>query len=103
VIISGEEKLRRYPHNEAQYLLGPVETAGKPPFFIDARDPLGSAWTRFINCIGPKDSPNVGFFQGPPIHGDAVFVKALKTIREKEELRADYGHTFTWGDGLPRY
>ena len=42
-VISGEENLRRYPHNEAQYLLGPVETAGKPPFFIDASDPLGSA------------------------------------------------------------
>ncbi len=90
------QKLKRYPNDDAAYLLGPVEVSSGETFYIDACDPAISSWSRYINCCREDDLPNVAFVQGPPSHEHSIYIVAMKDIRRHEELRVEYGNTYHW-------
>ena len=94
--ISAEEKRRRYPLDDAQYLLGPVEPDNAPTFYIDAGSIKHSTWTRFINASAPDAGPNVAFCQGPSEDGlhRRIWVTVIAAIHTGQQLRVDYGDTF---------
>lgn len=82
-----KEKVRRYPHNTAQYVVGCTRN-----LFIDAVDPALSSDARYINSAGKYNNAQVKISH---LAGTCTAnVRAKKHIRAGDEIFMPYGTSF---------
>jgi hypothetical protein len=58
--------------------------------YVDAGDYRVSGWARYINCVGPGQSPNVVVIE----EDGEILVIPTRNIEVGEELLSDYGDTY---------
>jgi hypothetical protein len=87
--------MTKYPKGDARYVFGLNNG-----IFIDASDPTKGNITRFINCNGQGDEPNLYAHE---IDGRLFFL-TTREILPGEELLYDYGDNYFWEnlDGIGR-
>lgn len=91
-ILDAEQYKERYPKDDAKYVF-----ALKNGDYCDAVDPRKANFARFLNGIGPGETPNIEIIE----EKGQLYVLTLRDVEVDEELRYDYGPEYAWDKGEP--
>ena len=74
--------------NTSAYVVGPLENG----CYVDASHIMDSSWTRYINCNGVDEPPNVELIED----NNRLYIVSCRDITTDEELVMEYGSSWVW-------